>query len=99
MDPGTRREDDRSYSATDYERGLPDHHDPTAGVGGAPSAYSALTFRLVLAGFGALLGLVALVVGAMISHLLLFMAGVILAILASLNVVVVAIRKRRGDPG
>ena len=27
----------------DYERGLPDHHDPTAGFGGAAPTYSALT--------------------------------------------------------
>jgi uncharacterized membrane protein len=30
----------------------PDYHDPTAGVGGAPAAASALTLRLVLALFG-----------------------------------------------
>jgi hypothetical protein len=30
----------------------PDYHDPTAGVGGAPAAVSALTLRLVLALFG-----------------------------------------------
>jgi hypothetical protein len=37
---------------TRYEAGLPDYHDPTAGIGGAPQAYSALTLRLVLASFG-----------------------------------------------
>src|SRR3712207_5437952 len=36
----------------DYERGLPAHHDPTAGFGGAPPAQSALTLRLILAVFG-----------------------------------------------
>ena len=39
-------------SREDHERGLPGFHDPTAGFGGAPPAQSALTLRLVLAGFG-----------------------------------------------
>jgi len=99
MNPGKKRGDERSYSSSKYARGLPDHHDPTAGFGGAPPAYSALTFRLVLAGFGALLGLTALVVGAVISHLLLLVAGIILTILAGVNITVIAIRKRRGEPG
>src|SRR5918997_2642392 len=42
----------RPRSREDYERGLPDHHDPTAGFAGAPPARSALTLRLVLAVFG-----------------------------------------------
>ena len=42
----------RPRSRADYERGLPDHHDPTAGIGGAAPAQSALTLRLVLAAFG-----------------------------------------------
>ncbi|HVH23936.1 MAG TPA: DUF6343 family protein, partial [Pseudonocardia sp.] len=44
----------------DFERGLPDYHDPTAGFGGAAPARSALTLRAWLAGFG----LVACLVGA-----------------------------------
>jgi len=36
----------------DYQRGLYDYHDPTAGFGGAPPARSALTLRAVLAAFG-----------------------------------------------
>ena len=31
-----------------------DYHDPTAGIGGAPPARSALTLRLILAVFGLL---------------------------------------------
>src|SRR3954452_12842794 len=50
----------------DYERGLPDYHDPTAGFAGAPPAQSALTLRAVLAVFGLLVcvagGIVFLVV-------------------------------------
>jgi uncharacterized membrane protein len=46
----------------------PDYHDPTAGIGGAPAAASALTLRLVLALFGcvvlAALGGIALAVHA-----------------------------------
>src|SRR5215210_4764200 len=42
----------RRRSRADYERGLPDHHDPTAGFAGARPARSALTLRLVLAVFG-----------------------------------------------
>src|SRR3954464_1359130 len=36
----------------EYEQGLDDYHDPTAGFGGAPPARSALTLRAVLAAFG-----------------------------------------------
>ncbi|TFV58136.1 hypothetical protein E4P41_13475 [Geodermatophilus sp. DF01-2] len=84
----------------DYERGLPDHHDPTAGIGGAPPARSALTLRLVLAGFGLVFCL-----GAG----LLWLAGdlpvwpavvlLVLAAVAAVDVVVVARRKARGEPG
>ena len=42
----------RPRSREDYERGLPDYHDPTAGFAGAPPARSALTLRLILAVFG-----------------------------------------------
>src|ERR687894_2627326 len=45
----------RPRSREDYQRGLPDHHDPTAGIGGAPPALSALTLRLGLAAFGLVL--------------------------------------------
>ena len=87
-------------SREDYERGLPDHHDPTAGFGGAPPAQSALTLRLLLAGFG----LAVCVAGG----ILLLVAGVpvwiavvlfVLAAVAVVDLVVVARRKRRGEPG
>ena len=35
-----------------YQEGLPGYHDPTAGIGGASRASSALTLRLILAVFG-----------------------------------------------
>jgi membrane protein implicated in regulation of membrane protease activity len=84
----------------DYERGLPDHHDPTAGFGGAPPAQSALTLRLVLATFGALVclagGIVALVAGTPLWFpVVLF----VLAAVALIDLGVVARRKLRGEPG
>ena len=87
-------------SREDYERGLPDHHDPTAGFGGAPPAQSALTLRLVLAVFGVVVcvagGIVLLVAGvpAWIAVVLFVLAAVALA-----DVAVVARRKARGEPG
>jgi hypothetical protein len=84
----------------DYERGLPDHHDPTAGFGGAPPAQSALTLRLVLASFGVLVclagGVIALVAGTPLWFpVVLF----VLAAVALVDLGVVARRKLRGEPG
>jgi hypothetical protein len=84
----------------DYSQGLPDHHDPTAGVGGAAPAQSALTLRLVLAVFG----FVVCVAGGF----LLLRADVprafpivllVLAVVAAVDIVVIVHRKRRGEPG
>jgi Flp pilus assembly protein TadB len=87
-------------SREDYERGLPDFHDPTAGFGGAPPAQSALTLRLVLAGFGLVIclagGIVLLVAGVPVwVAVVLF----VLAAVALVDLVVVARRKARGEPG
>ncbi|MFC7342937.1 hypothetical protein [Saccharopolyspora griseoalba] len=86
---------------SDYERGLPGYHDPLAGFGGAPYARSALTLRLVLAGFGFAFSLVVGILilvwmpeGAWLGWVLL---GV--AVLAAANFAWVAHRKRRGEPG
>jgi hypothetical protein len=89
----------RKRSREDYERGLPDYHDPTAGFGGAPPAYSALTLRAVLAGFGLVFcaGAAALTIMAGLTVL-----GVALAVLAAIALVDLAWvihRKRRGEPG
>lgn len=83
----------------EYERGLEDHHDPTAGFAGAPPARSALTLRAVLAAFG----LVFCGVAAGLS----FAAGLrpvgwalaVLAVVALVDLAVVLNRKRRGEPG
>jgi hypothetical protein len=90
----------RPRSRPDYRRGLPDHHDPTAGLGGAPPARSALTLRLVLAAFGLVFCLGAGV---------LWLAGdlpvwpavalFVLAAVAAVDLVVVIRRKARGEPG
>jgi hypothetical protein len=83
----------------DYQRGLPDYHDPTAGFGGAAPAQSALTLRAVLAGFG----LVVCVVGAVltiIAKLPVFgIAFAVLAVVALVDLAWVIHRKRRGEPG
>jgi hypothetical protein len=84
----------------DYAAGLPDHHDPTAGIGGAPPARSALTLRLVLAGFG----LVVCATGAVLlanagAPAVLVVGSAVLAVVALVDLVVVARRKARGEPG
>jgi hypothetical protein len=86
-------------SREDYERGLPDYHDPTAGFGGAPPAYSALTLRAVLAGFGLVFCAIA---AALVIIAGLTVLGVALAVLAAIALVDLAWvihRKRRGEPG
>lgn len=83
----------------DYQRGLPDYHDPTAGFGGAAPTYSALTLRIVLAG----LSIVLCIGGAVIFALLDAVWGsVVLGVLAVVMMVDlgwVIHRKRRGEPG
>lgn len=84
----------------DYARGLPDHHDPTAGIGGARPAQSALTLRLVLAGFGLVVcvagGIAVLAAGAPVWFAVVLF---VLAAVALVDIVVVTRRKRRGEPG
>jgi hypothetical protein len=91
----------RRRSREDYQRGLPDHHDPTAGFGGAPPARSALTLRLVLATFGLLFCLGAGLFWLSTDDLPVWPAVVlfVLAAVAAVDLVVVARRKRRGEPG
>ena len=91
---------DRPHSRQEYERGLPDYHDPTAGFAGAPPARSALTLRLILATFGLVVcvagGIVFLLAGLPVwTAVVLF----VLAAVALVDLVVVARRKARGEPG
>ena len=83
----------------DPRRGLPDHHDPTAGVGGAAPAQSALTLRAVLATFG----LVFCAGAAWFAFAASFPAAgwlfAAIAVVALIDLGVVLRRKRRGEPG
>jgi hypothetical protein len=90
----------RPRSRKDYEQGLPDYHDPTAGFAGAPPAQSALTLRLVLAVFG----LVVCVAGGILwlAAGLPVWAAVVLFVLAAVALVDIGViirRKARGEPG
>lgn len=84
----------------DYERGLPDYHDPTAGWGGAAPAYSALTLRLWLAGIGFVLCVGVGVLWIVVADMPL-PAVILFAVAAGLVVDFgwVLHRKRRGEPG
>ena len=91
----------RPRSREDYERGLPDHHDPTAGFAGAPPARSALTLRLILAIFGLVVcvvgGLLLLAVDAVPVGLPIVLF--VFAAVAAVDIVVIVRRKARGEPG
>jgi hypothetical protein len=83
-----------------HRRGLPGYHDPTAGIGGAAPASSALTLRLWLAVFG----LVVSTVLAIWVYLIDAPSGfvivlVVLAATALIDIAVIVRRKRRGEPG
>jgi hypothetical protein len=83
----------------DYERGLPDYHDPTAGFGGAAPARSALTLRAVLAVFGLVFAAGAAWIGFANDFALLGWAMVVVALIALGDLVWVLYRKSRGEPG
>jgi hypothetical protein len=90
----------RRPSRREYEQGLPDHHDPTAGFAGAPPARSALTLRLVLAVFG-LVVCVAGGIGVLVAGMPVWGAVVLLVLAgtALVDIVVIVRRKARGEPG
>lgn len=87
--------DDRTH----YRRGLPDHHDPTAGIGGASPARSALTLRALLAGFGLVVaaGGTVLAVAAGLRWFGVVLA--VVAVIALLDLLWIGYRKGRGEPG
>ena len=83
-----------------YRKGLPGYHDPTAGIGGAAPASSALTLRLGLAVLGffacAALAIWLYVIDVPIGFV------VVLVLLAAVGIVDIAVilrRKQRGEPG
>ena len=83
-----------------YRSGLPGYHDPTAGIGGAAPASSALTLRLWLAVFGLLVSAVL----AIWLYLIDVPSGfvivlVVLAATALIDIGVIVRRKRRGEHG
>jgi len=85
---------------SDFSAGLADYHDPTAGFGGGTPAYSALTLRLALAIFGAVLcGGAAVVIALTTHHVGFTVVFAVLAVIAVVDVAVILRRKRRGEPG
>ena len=81
-------------------RGRPDYHDPLAGLGGAPAAYSALTLRLVLAIFGALVCAAGAALFAIVdAPVALVVVFAVFGAVAVVDLVVIIRRKRRGEPG
>ena len=99
--PDDRRTPDdlTEYERDDFPRGMP-ASQPRAPEGGAGAARSALTLRLVLAAFG----LVVCTVFAVLAYdadgpLVLPVLLAVLAVVALVDLVVVARRKLRGEPG
>jgi Family of unknown function (DUF6343) len=89
----------RHRSRAEYERGLYDYHDPTAGFGGAPPARSALTLRAVLAAFGLVFCAGATWISFAAGWSLMGWVFLVVALIALVDLVVVLNRKRRGEPG
>jgi hypothetical protein len=93
------REDHPPGHQERYERGLDDYHDPTAGLGGAAPARSALTLRLILAGFGFVISAAVTFLAARAELTWLVIIAVVLAMTAAVDFVWVLQRKQRGEPG
>jgi len=94
------RRNNGSDSTKRYRRGLPGYHDPTAGIGGATPAISALTLRLCLAVFGLIVCTALAIWLCAINAPIVF--PVVLATLVAAAVIDIAVivrRKRRGEPG
>lgn len=78
----------------------PDHHDPTARFAGAAPARSALTLRIILACFGLVICAGAAIVLGIAGAQTAWVAGAaVLAAIALVDLIVVARRKTRGEPG
>ena len=90
---------DKRRTRADYEHGLPDHHDPTAGFGGAAPAQSALTLRAVLAVFGLVFAVGAAVFGFSAGLPVIGWLMVVVAVIALGDLAWVLYRKWRGEPG
>lgn len=89
-----------SNDAERQKRARPGCHDPTAGIGGAAPALSALSLRIVLSALGVLFGIGIIVVSlTAFKEMPLLIGGIALTVLAAINLVVVIRRKARGEPG
>jgi Family of unknown function (DUF6343) len=83
-----------------YRSGLPGYHDPTAGIGGAAPAQSALTLRLWLAVFGLVVCTAFAIWLYLIDAPFGFVAVLVaMSAVAVVDIVVILRRKRRGEPG
>jgi membrane protein YdbS with pleckstrin-like domain len=89
----------RTRTREEYERGLPDHHEPTGGLAGAPPTYSALSFRIVLAGIALLLSVAGSVAFAIADAPWVSVVLGAVAVCSAINLGWVVHRKRRGEPG
>jgi Family of unknown function (DUF6343) len=90
----------RKYTPEEREaRARPDYHDPFTG-GGLPPARSALTLRLVLASFGVVVCGLATAGWVIVAHQDV-LAGIFafFGAVALVDIIVVARRKLRGEPG
>ena len=100
---GPERPEHESKHYTPEEReahARPGYHDPTADFAGAPPARSALTLRLVLAGFGLVICGLASAAFVVVTYQAVFAAifGFFAAV-ALVDIIVVVRRKLRGEPG
>lgn len=89
----------RRRTREEYERGLPDYHDPTGGFGGAAPAYSALTLRIVLASIAVVLSIAGAILFAVFGQLWGVILLGIIAFGSAIDLGWVIHRKRRGEPG
>jgi hypothetical protein len=101
---GAQRPDSNHGTAADKQarsrRDYADYHDPLAGIGGAPPAYSALSLRLVLAIFGLLVCTAgAIGLGYAGAPIVILIILAVLALIAAVDIAVVMRRKHRGEPG
>ena len=95
-----KRQGKRSDRKGRYDKGLPGYHDPTAGIGGAAPATSALTLRLWLAVFGLVICTAFAIWVYLINAPIGFVAVLlVLAAVAVIDIAVILRRKRRGEPG
>ncbi|GHE98550.1 hypothetical protein GCM10017786_34340 [Amycolatopsis deserti] len=96
---GMRIPRERPRTREEYQRGLPDYHDPTAGFGGAAPAYSALTLRIWLAAIGIVLAAGAAVLFATVEMWWVTVLMGLMVVGLVIDLAWVVHRKRRGEPG